>query len=140
MVGKTVIVVGLLLFAVLLILRSRGLAFRRSTIWALYSPVVALVQLGVFILMAAGLYSWLFGAVVVSAHEAEYFAVQTMTTVRFGSALAPVSATADAGLTASFQQLTKWLMLPLVFAWAYAISAVIQFIQKARAGEEKQAG
>ena len=78
-----------------------------------------------------------FDDVNLTKNEAEYFAVQTMTTVGYGGALAAAEGNASPELRSEFHGLAKWLMLPGVLFWAlciWAVTNVILQIHEARSG------
>jgi len=96
-----------------------------------YAPAAATFMTGAFVILAAIAYAKLLpwpAAMAIPPYEPEYFAVQTITTVGYGSALTPVSEAAPSALMDGFQLLTTCLMLPLVAGWAFAIAAVVHFL------------
>src|SRR5438876_315110 len=120
MIGNTLVIAPVLLLVLLVASREVSRHFRKNAfLWPPQGLVIALmislVLSGISIRVAAALYSGLiarFPGVTISMHEPEYFAVQTMTTVGYGSALAPVDPGAPPGLLSGFQELAKWLMIP----------------------------
>lgn len=133
MVGDTLILLGIFVVAGSYLARE---VVRRCTnhpfSWPKTSYIIilaiALTGAGIFVKGAAGAYEALiagFPSIALPPHEAEYFAVQTATTVGYGGALIPTSDAAPAALTSEFQGLTKWLMLPLAGVWGVLIGAMV---------------
>ena len=133
MIGSILLVGPFVLLLALAVCRWSVRRFgKRPFLWppqsALNILTIAVVTAGLTVLLAASLYSGLiarFPGVVISPHEPEYFAVQTLTTVGYGSALAPVAPNAPPGLESGFQALAKWLMFPQALVCGFVIGAIV---------------
>jgi len=135
MVGRLVVIPGFLFLACGYLVQywskaHRPRPYRRGRTWlTYYAPGAATLMTGAFVVFAAVAYAELLPwPAAVPPNEPEYFAVQTITTVGYGSALTPVSPTAPATLVSSFQLLSTCLMLPLVAGWVFTIASVAHFL------------
>lgn len=110
------------------LLYSRLFKRRFEIPWRCMVLAIAVIALGFFLQLAAAEYVKLIAAhpgLVLLPSEPEYFAVQTATTVGYGSALLPCHPNASPSLVTDFQLLTSWLMLVVAGVWGVLIGATV---------------